>query len=99
MSPLELLKRIYLRSYLSEEAIQECCQKLIVPRSSYRDVFFNTAVLTSLKNFFLRIAVFCKVVCNAFLLLSTGAEELYFITTFCRTATFVEHLSRAASLF
>ena len=44
-------------------------------------------------------AILSKFECNAFLILTTGAEELYVIKSFCWTTTFVEHFSKAASLF
>ena len=45
---------MYFRICLWEAAIRECSQKIIVLRSSYKDILFNIAVLkpwsTSLKN-------------------------------------------------
>ena len=62
---------------------QYCCDKLVVK-------FFEKFLWWS--------AIFSKFACKAFLLLTTGTEELYFIII-CWTSIFVEHLLKAASVF
>ena len=68
------------------------------------ELLYNTAVLNlrsnSLQNTCDRVQLLVKLyVTNAFLLLTTVAEELYFIVSFCWTTSFVEHLLKAASMF
>ena len=95
----KLLKWIYHHSCLWGTVIQECSLKI---RSSHRDVFINNAVLNlwlNSLNYLWWSSVFSKCLCDTFLLLTTGAEELCFITSFCWTTNFVEHLLKATSVF
>ena len=86
---MNISSQLPLRSYL-----QEWSQKIIDLRSSHQDVFFKF-----FEKYLWWSTISRKFECNVFLLLTAGAEELYFIASFCWTATFVEDLSKAASMF
>ena len=87
-------------SCLWEAVIQECSQKIIVLRSSHRDIYFQYFCSELMVKFFEKYqqwsAVFSKSVCIVLLLLPTDIEELDFITPFCWTTISAELFSKAA---
>ena len=89
-------------SCLWEAAIQEGSQKNNFPQKQrWRWRYFSIPLFRTcgqiLKKYLWCSLIFSKSACNVFAFLTTGAEELYFITSFCWTNTFVVHLSIAAS--
>ena len=93
-----IFRWIYCHSCFRGTVIQECSLKLIVIGNSHRDVFINNTVLNlwlKSEKYLLWSLVFSKFTCNVFLLLTTSAEKLCFIT-FCWTPILVDHPMKAS---
>ena len=87
--------KIYRTAFTLRNRRSGMLPKIIVFRSSHRCIFqyrCSELVVQLSEKYLWYSAVLNKFSCSAFLFLTTGAEEIYFITTsFCWITTFVNH--------